>query len=244
MFSSNSHRVIVDVKGQTFQVARDEAFNSNQYALLGNLTTPEMATVFNDLVAFATLKGLTPPAPVKRFADKLTAMKRIRGMVDMVASVLEPTVAAEPVVIADKPTRPAKVVPPVKPKATEPVKVVEASEVTEVNLKTLPPVKGAKSSESTIPFGGKKPWAVGERKYPDHLKITVLLADPGDKRVADRWHLYVSGETVVTTLERMIEFAAQKYPAKSRPQLKFMALDWLDADAGRSQKKPPRIKIG
>lgn len=214
------------------------------------LSGPDLAKLFNQMVLFAKASAMPGDIPeaVKRFADKLSALKRVSNLQAQIAAHLATArdadaatkaTAPEPV-IEDKPTKPATVVAP-KAKKSKAKPDGAGDQIVETKgLKDLPPkvtCVATKKDGST--------YVVGQRSFTDDMRITNIVAEPGHKEREPRWHLYREGMTVAEFI------AAAKAWLRTQPAfadrkdggadgLNWKVRDWLAADAKRSN----RITIG
>jgi hypothetical protein len=207
----------------------------SEFHLIG-LSGPEKVVLFNAMVKFAQDNGVAGeiPTTVKRFADNISAMRRINVLRAQIESHLAtiPEVVP-PVVIEDKPTKPAKVVAPKKAKAKAKVEgeIVETKGLS--NLPVEPKGLLVKKDGTTV--------VVGKKTFEDHMVITVNTDKPGHVDAAKRWHLYQTGMTVGAFIE------AAKAWLRTQPEfadrrdggptgLNWKVRDWLAADAKRSTR--------
>jgi hypothetical protein len=239
MYDFQKTKVVFTAKGRE-HIASINAEEHNTYkSLISNLTPAEMVVMFNDAVTFLqdkTDQGRTIPSTTKKFADKLTAIRRFTEISDRVAEAIkdiEPLAAVEPV-IEDKPTKPATVVK--APKAKKTAKAEDAGIVE---------VKGPKALGALVTCVASKKdgstYVVGQRSFTDDMKITNIAEKAGHVDRDPRWHLYRDGMTVAEFLADAKAWLRTQPEFAGRPDggpngLNWKVRDWLAADAKRSNR--------
>jgi hypothetical protein len=99
MYEFHNNKLVLKAKDITHIVSANDEEHHTYRGCIGNYTPAEMVVMFNDIVKFLqdqTDQDRTIPSPVKKFADKLTALRRFTEMGDRAQEAIKANGAAQP----------------------------------------------------------------------------------------------------------------------------------------------------